>query len=277
MKESRDLVYTTIKGTKWGDRDLHVDVFRPDNDSVYPALLMIHGGGWNSGSKALQVPMAQEIAKRGYVTIPVEYRLIPEALYPAGLHDVKTAIRWVRKNSKKLGVDPDKIAVSGCSAGAQLATLAGVTNGSAAHEGNGEWLDTPSTVNAIINMDGVVTFVSDHNIAESHQRLLDNGTVSIGAKWLGGDYPEAKSNWEEASPLLHINANSAPICFINSNLPRYCDGSELLGEKYAELGIHNEHHKVNSPIHPFWFFDPWFSRTVDYATDFLDHIFGKNR
>ena len=132
VREYRDVVYSTLPKTPYGRRDLHVDIFRPDDEKIYPALLMIHGGGWNSGDKSLQVPMAQQIAKNGYVTIPVEYRLIPEAVYPAGLHDVKTAIRWVRAHAAEYGIDPDRIAVSGCSAGAQLATLAGVTNGSEA-------------------------------------------------------------------------------------------------------------------------------------------------
>ena len=138
VKAYENVVYTTIKKTRFGDRDLHVDIFRPDDDKTYPALIMIHGGGWNSGDKSLQVPLAQQIAARGYVTIPVEYRLIPEAVYPAGLHDIKTAVRWARANASKYGIDPDRIAVSGCSAGAQLATLVGVTNGSKRHEGKGE-------------------------------------------------------------------------------------------------------------------------------------------
>lgn len=76
---------------------------------------MIHGGGWNSGSLELQVPMAQQIATKGYVTIPVEYRLIPEALYPAGVEDLEDAIEWIYKNAKRYGIDKKKIAVSGCS------------------------------------------------------------------------------------------------------------------------------------------------------------------
>ena len=157
----------------------------PDNDSIYPALLMIHGGGWNSGDRSLQVPMAQQIAKAGYVTIPVEYRLIPEALYPAGLHDIKTAVRWVRKNCKKYGIDPDRIAVSGCSAGAQLATLVGVTNGSARHEGKGQWGKVSSRVQAIVSMDGIATFVSPENIADSEDYFNKRGKLHVNATWLG--------------------------------------------------------------------------------------------
>ncbi|MCI9284441.1 MAG: alpha/beta hydrolase [Muribaculaceae bacterium] len=275
VKEERDVVYTTIKGTQWGDRDLHVDIFRPDDGKVYPALIMIHGGGWNSGSKSLQVPMAQRIAASGYVTIPVEYRLTPEAAYPAGLHDIKTAVRWVRKNARKLGVDPDRIAVSGCSAGAQLATLVGVTNGSERHEGNGEWRDVPSDVQAVVNMDGIATFVSESNIADAYDRLAKKGVKPVNALWLGGMPDEAPGNWNEASALNWITKASAPVCFISSGLPRYSDGRDILVDRYGLLGIYTERHSIPVDVHPFWFFHPWVDTTVSHTVKFLDRMFGK--
>lgn len=275
VKEYRDVVYSTLKDTPFGDRDLHVDIFRPDNDSVRPALIMIHGGGWNSGDKSLQEPMAQMIAARGYVAIPVEYRLIPEAIYPAGLHDIKTAVRWVRKNAARYGIDPDRIAVSGCSAGAQLATLVGVTNGLSSHEGDGEWQDASSTVQAIVSMDGVATFVSDSNIADARQRYETKGTLPVNSLWLGGLYEDSPANWEHASALNWITQASAPICFINSDLPRYHDGRDHLMQIYALRGIHAECHSIPVDVHPFWFFHPWVTPTVDYTVSFLDSTFSK--
>ena len=273
VKAYENEVYTTIKKTKYGDRDLHVDVFRPDDDKVYPALIMIHGGGWNSGDKSLQVPMAQQIAARGYVTIPVEYRLIPEAVYPAGLHDIKTAVRWARANAAKYGIDPDRIAVSGCSAGAHLATLVGVTNGSKRHEGKGQWKDTSSDVQAVINMDGIATFVSESNIADARERFEKKGELPVNALWLGGLYEDSPKNWEEASALLWITPKSAPVCFISSGLPRYSDGRDSLVSIYDSVGIYTERHRIPVDVHPFWFFNPWMNTTVDYASAFLDRMF----
>lgn len=273
LKSYKDVVYTTHRNSPYGDRDMHVDIYRPDDDVVYPALIMIHGGGWNSGDKSLQVPMAQRIAARGYVTIPVEYRLIPEAKYPAGFHDIKTAVRWVRKNAEKYGINPDKIAVSGCSAGGQLATLTGVTNGSKQHEGNGEWLDGLSEVQAIINMDGTCTFVSESNIEEAKDKLAQKGEMPINAVWLGGLYENAKENWENASSTLWVTEKSAPICFINSGLPRYSDGRDTLLDIYKDKNIYYERHSIPVDVHPFWFFHPWIEPTVDYTVAFLDKMF----
>lgn len=275
VREYRDVVYTTLKDTPYGDRDLHVDIFRPDNDEVLPALLMFHGGGWNSGDKTLEIPMAQTIAAKGYVTIPVEYRLIPEAVYPAGLSDAKTAVRWARAHAKEYGIDPDRIAISGTSAGAQLATLVGVTNGLKSHEGDGEWQDTPSTVQAIVSMDGVATFVSEHNIAESRQSFEKKGTLPVNALWLGGLFEDSPANWEHASAVNWITDASAPICFVNSGLDRYHDGRDHIMNIYGLRGIYSEMHTIPVDVHPFWFFQPWFDENIAYTVAFLDKTFKK--
>lgn len=273
VKAYENVVYTHFNKTPFGPRDLHVDIFRPDNDSIYPAMLMIHGGGWNSGDRSLQVPMAQQIAKAGYVTIPVEYRLIPEAVYPAGLHDIKTAVRWVRKNAKKYGIDPDRIAVSGCSAGAQLATLVGVTNGSERHEGKGQWGKVSSEVQAIVSMDGIATFVSPENIADSEDYFNKRGKLHVNATWLGGLYKDSPDNWNEASAVNWVTDKSAPICFINSGLPRYHDGRDDLRKLYDGKGIYSECHEIDVDVHPFWFFHPWVDETLEYTIKFLDKTF----
>ena len=273
LRVYRDCVYNTLPRTRYGRRDLHADVFRPADTTRYPAMIMIHGGGWNSGDKSLQEPMARMIAARGYVTIPIEYRLIPEELYPAALHDVKSAIRWARANADTYGIDPDRIAVSGCSAGAQLATLAGVTNGSKRHEGKGSWRKASSDVQAVVNMDGIATFVSESNIAEARARYESKGQLPVNAQWLGGLYEDAADHWREASAILWATDKSAPICFISSGLPRYSDGRDSLVCIYDSLGIYTERHRIPVDVHPFWFFHPWIDTTVDRATQFLDRMF----
>ncbi len=272
LKSWRDVPYTTLKDSPYPNRQLLADVFRPDNDSIYPALIMIYGGGWNSGSKLNQRAMALRIAEQGYVTIPIEYRLIPEALYPAGLHDVKTAVRWVRTHARDYGIDPSRIAVSGCSAGGQLATLAGVTNRSTRHEGDGEWREASSEVQAIVDMDGIATFLTESNLASVRESYAKKGVKPVSVQWLGGFYEDSPKNWEEASALNWISPWSAPICIIRSQIPRFTDGCDMLCDIYDKMGIYNERHQQEADIHPFWFFHPWIEPTVDWTVAFLDKI-----
>jgi acetyl esterase/lipase len=88
-----------IKYCKVGDRKLLMDVFyaKWKASPKRTAVIIIHGGGWRSGNRTLHYPLAQRLAKLGYVCFTPEYRLSTEALYPAGVYDIKTAIRWVRR------------------------------------------------------------------------------------------------------------------------------------------------------------------------------------
>ncbi|MFZ1313688.1 MAG: alpha/beta hydrolase, partial [Chitinophagaceae bacterium] len=90
-----------ISYCKTNERELKLDVFSPSEKSTTKrtAILFIHGGGWRSGNKAMHYPLLQQLAALGYVYITPEYRLSTEALYPAAVHDIKSAIRWVRKNA----------------------------------------------------------------------------------------------------------------------------------------------------------------------------------
>lgn len=267
----RNVTYSVIPDSPYGRRELKMDIFRKNDHKKYPVLIMVHGGAWNSGNKTMEVPMAQRIAAHGYVTIAVEYRLLPEATYPAALCDLKTAVRWVRANARKYGMDAGKIAISGTSAGGHLAALVGMTNGSAKHEDKREYKRFSGDVQAVIDMDGVVTFVNPENIAETNSNITKlGGKLPINAQWLGGRYEDATANWNEASPLLHVSAKSAPICFINCQNPRYGQGREELMQKLAGFGIYSEKHRIEVMMHPFWLFRPWVDEVIDYSVHFLD-------
>ena len=93
-----NLVYSTV-----GKRDLRLDIIVPAAGvhKLHPAVVLIHGGGWRSGDRSQTIPMARRIAGSGYVAVAVEYRLSPEALYPAAVHDLKASIRWLRAHAAR--------------------------------------------------------------------------------------------------------------------------------------------------------------------------------
>lgn len=111
-----------------GGRDMHVDVYEPtgaDNHRI--GVLVIHAGGWASGDRKMVRQQCEALARRGFTALAIEYRLVPEAPWPAQLVDVKTAIRWTRRHADQLGIDPHRLVLQGHSSGAQLAFMAAGT------------------------------------------------------------------------------------------------------------------------------------------------------
>ncbi|MCU4164549.1 alpha/beta hydrolase fold domain-containing protein [Carboxylicivirga caseinilyticus] len=264
--EYRNQVYLSLENTPFGKRDLHLDIFKPEKEGKYPAVIMVHGGGWRSGTKDMQVPMAQMIAKEGFVTIPVEYQLSLEAKYPAAVHNIKAAIRWVRANAEKYDINPDKIAISGCSAGGHLAALIGMTNGLEHFEGKMGLLDYSSEVQAIMDIDGVLNFLAPSSL--NLKRKPNSADIS----WFGGSFEEKPGIWKEASSIYWANENSVPILFLNSGYSRFHAGQDELIGMLNEWGVYQEVHKFNIKVHPFWLFHPWVDETVLYMVDFLNKV-----
>ena len=264
--EARDLVYATLENTPYGKRELHLDLFRPEKQGKYPVLILVHGGGWRAGNKSLQVPMAQMIAKDGFVTVAVEYQLGLEARYPAAIYNLKAAIRWLRANAEKYLIDPDHIAISGCSSGGHLAMLVGMTNGVEQFEGNMGNESYPSSVQAVIDIDGVVNFMAP--ISLNKERSDDSPDV----QWLGGQFTEVPAIWKEASPIYWANEHSVPIVFFNSGYPRFHAGQDELIGMYKEWGIYYEVQKYDVRMHTFWLFHPYMDMTVKSMIDFMNKV-----
>lgn len=233
-------------------RPLHLDAFINSSKEILPAVIIIHGGGWKSGTKEMQTPMAQKLAINGYQVFTVEYRLSDEAKYPAGINDVLKSLEFIKKNAKKYKVNPNQIAILGMSSGAQMASLIGTRY--------------PETVNAVINIDGILAF---------HHPDSEEGKVA--ALWLGGTYEEIPEIWNEASALTHVSKKSTPFLFINSQFKRFSAGRDDLILKLNKYGIYSKVEKIDQSPHTFWLFDPWFQPTINYITQFLNLQFKKNK
>lgn len=253
VQEEKDLVYKKIDS-----RALHLDAFYKSSSKALPAVVLIHGGGWKSGNKNQMHLMAQEIASKGYSCFSVEYRLSPEAKYPSAIFDVKNAIKYIKKNANKFNVNPNKIAVLGCSSGGQIAALVGTTNNNSAFE-DGKGLNQNSNVQAIVDIDGILAF--------KHPESEEGKVASL---WLGATYEEKPDVWKQASALTHVNKNTPPILFINSDMPRFHAGRDDMIAVLNQYKIHNEVKNIHNSPHSFWFFDPWFNPMIDYTVQFLD-------
>ncbi len=251
VASERAVVYTALDG-----RELRADVFLPAHRGAgaVPGIVLVHGGGWRSGSREFLNPLAAALAARGYVAATVDYRLSAEALYPAALEDIGSALRWLRANAGHYGLDPQRIALLGTSAGAHLASLVAVA--------------TAGEVQALVNVDGVVELVSP----EVRRFEDDPGKPAAFALWIGGRYGDYPALWREASPLFRVGGKSPPTLFINSAQPRFHMGRDEFVRRLQGHGIAAEVQTIADTPHTFWLFHPWFAQTVEKISGFLDRV-----
>lgn len=242
----RDQVYSPQHG-------LQLDLYLPAKRA--PAVILVHGGGWRSGDRREFEALALRLAARGYAAVAVSYRLSGQALYPAAIDDVRQAVRWVRANGARHGIDGARIAIAGGSAGGHIASLVGVTNAG------------DDAVQAIVNIDGLSDFTSDE--ARKHEDDPAKQPTSAGA-WFGGSYAERAALWREASPTFHVTPATPPMLFIGSARPRFAVGREAMVAKLAAAGVAHQVLLLPDTPHSFWMFDPWLEPTVEAMASFLE-------
>ena len=206
---------------KTGDRPLTLDIYHPPGHNNRTAVLMLHGGAWSRGSKAVLAPHAEDLAARGFVAIASEYRLTGEARFPAQIHDVKRALRWVRSNARHLGFDPDRLCLEGHSAGGHLALLA-------AGSPFDERLDPPEGDGGVSAAVAAVAAVYPpvlFHIGDSRP----SGAVPAAAL-PGADQSEAMAAL--ASPIDHVGPDLPPVMLLHGDADKIVPVSTSL--RYAE-------------------------------------------
>lgn len=265
VKERKAIVYCDR-----GGRKLLLDAFYPAAKPAKkrPAVMIIHGGGWRSGNRMQHNPLAQRLAALGYVCFTPDYRLSTEALYPAAVHDLKAALRWLHANAKAYNVDTNKIAVLGFSAGGELAAFLGTTVGMPAFEGAGCYTDQTSNLQAVVDIDGTLSFVHPES-GEGD----DSKRTSAATYWFGYPKAEAPALWEEASPLTHVGKHTLPTLFINSSVERMHAGRSDYLAVLKEHGIYSEIKSFDVAPHSFPLYHPWFEPMVASINGFLKKVF----
>ena len=139
---------------------MHIVLPTPKPVTPVPAILFIHGGGWQSGTRNDGLDRAIQCAADGYVGVSVEYRLTQKAPFPAQIQDCKCAVRFLRANAKQYGINPARIGAWGSSAGGHLAGMLGLTGGIAEFEGDAGWRDATSDVQAVCDWYGPTDLAS---------------------------------------------------------------------------------------------------------------------
>jgi acetyl esterase/lipase len=202
-----DLTYA-----KAGDSELKLDLYVPDNVDSPPLAVWIHGGAWRFGSKANP---PTNFVDAGFALASVEFRQSTEASFPAMVHDIKAAIRYLRANAEEYGYSADRIAISGASSGGHLAALVGVTNGVAELEGDlGEHTDVSSDVQAILVYFGASNLTSILDQSTPHGIEVRVPALEL---LLGGKPEDVPDVARLASPVFHVDANDPPLLLLHGD------------------------------------------------------------
>lgn len=226
-----------------GGRELKCDVFHPPGEvTAAPAVVLVHGGSWRNGDRSQLRGYGVLLGREGYVCVAPEYRLLGESPWPAQIHDVKAAIRWVRANAERLRVDPDRIAIEGNSAGGHLGLLAAGTPDRAEFEGEGGNAGVSSRVAAAIGVYPPVLFTHD---------AYEEGGLPILA--LSHPQPGSAALATSASPIHYVDSSFPPTLLIHGTadelVPR--SASIKMYERLLEAGVPVELHMYAEQLHAF--------------------------
>ncbi|MGO4691440.1 alpha/beta hydrolase [Glaciibacter sp. 2TAF33] len=214
---TRNLVYATASGKK-----LQLNACLPRSDAATPAVILLHGGGFQSGGKESMMGICRELAASGFAAFSIDYRLMPNFPYPAQVDDVKAAISWLREPAqvKRFELDPARVALFGSSAGAIIAATQGVA-------GEGTWTTgdkaTATRVAAVVALSPAV------DLTASGLKLGKPGAAEVRLilAYLGCESPESCPDARAASPLYAVDPTDPPFYIAAST-------AEIVPEQQAQ-------------------------------------------
>ncbi|ODR32933.1 hypothetical protein BEI60_25010 [Eisenbergiella tayi] len=235
-------------------KDLKMDILAPSGSSGQgkrPLFVWICGGGFATMERSAYIPWLTYFAKRGYIAASVEYRLSNSAHFPAQIEDVKKAIRFLRAHADEYGIDPDRVAVGGESAGGNLASMVGVTNDIAAFD-VGEYPEQSSHVSAVVNFYGPAVLVKEPGKRSMDGiPLPDTAGYSRTIQLLGFD-PEAEpERAAKTAAQYYINENTVPFFLAHGTGDTLVDisGSDEFYRKLSQNHVPVEYYRIQGAAH----------------------------
>src|SRR5512132_198491 len=246
-----DVTYRTVDGEPLG-----LDGYQPAKKGKNrPAVVVVHGGGWTQGDKALFAQQSNQLAERGFVAFSINYRLAPAHTYPAAVEDVEAAVEWVRKHAKEYGVDAKRIGTLGGSAGGHLV-------GMLATDGEGS-LKTGHRVSAAVSWSGPMDFVSLAPAAAAN-------TGSSFRTFLGCPPDACPDTYAAASPITHVDKTDSPMLIVNSTMelvPR--SQADAMQAALDKAGVANQAIILPGRAHSRAYSNQVWDQTVTFLENYL--------
>ncbi|MQQ08374.1 alpha/beta fold hydrolase [Epibacterium sp. SM1979] len=198
-----------------------LDVYVPKGAEGAPVILMLHGGGWQTGSK--RVPnvwfnKSRHYTSQGYVFVSTNTRLMPEAHPLEQVQDLARALAYVEENAHKWGGDPERIILMGHSSGAHVATLLALRQDLLQAAG----VRAPM---AVVSLDTAALDVAQ-------------GMSGVARRWLGPVFGEDQTQWQAASPVTYIDAEDPPLLIVCSSTRSWpCPMAERFAQPFSQVDV----------------------------------------
>jgi acetyl esterase/lipase len=242
-----DVVYASVNR-----RDLALDVYAPKHTPArpMPAVVWVHGGGWQGGSKD-NPARALAILESGYGVVSVEYRLSGDAIFPAAIADVKAAMRWVRANAPRYGFDPNRLGAWGSSAGGHLVALLGT-----AHEVE-EWDRIHATYPGVSSRpDAVCNWFGPSDLMRMNDlpgRIDHDAPNSPESRFIGAPIQQQPEKTQRANPIRYVTPDDPPMLLMHGEKDQTVpyNQSELLHAALEKAGVETTLYMVHSADHGF--------------------------
>ncbi len=225
----KDLEYAEADGVS-----LKLDLYLPSDIDQPSLIVWVHGGAWRAGSKD-RVPI-KELVKRGFAIASVDYRLTPVAKFPANVHDIKAAIRWLRARGGDYGCRTNKIGIAGASAGGHLVNVIGTSNGHPVLEGKvGDHLGQSSDVAAIVSFYGAANLTTILRQSTPHGLGVRIPALQL---LLGGQPEDQPELAKLASPVFQVKGAEPPLLLIHGDQDHQMPINQSI-ELYGKYREHN--------------------------------------
>jgi acetyl esterase/lipase len=251
-----------IEYARTDEHRLRLDLYLPQQrQGPLPLVIWVHGGGWRRGSKdACRMVF---LVREGFAVASIDYRLAPQAKFPDQLDDCKAAVRFLRANAARYGIDPARIGMAGASAGGHLAALVGLTADEVQAEGNPGRPDVSSHVQAVCDYFGPTDLTA---IAGSE---WDNERGAV-YHLLGGTVAGNMERARQASPLHQVNATAPPFLIIHGQADKTVpvEDSRALAKALEAQGTRVELWLIAEAAHggPEFFSPPMQRKVADFFT-----------
>jgi acetyl esterase/lipase len=215
VRVTADIPYADVDG-----ETLYLNLYQPEIEGPLPVVLYVHGGAFQFGDRATDAEQRlKPLAAYGIAVASVDYRLAPKSTFPAQVHDVKAAVRWVRARGHEYGLSTDRVGVFGSSAGAVLGSLVALTPGDKELEGPVvEHLDQSSAVDAVVHWFAPAEFISTRSRSPFESRILPPRTedVFFGA----GSEEEMDAIATSASLIPRLSPEAPPFLIAHGDRDR---------------------------------------------------------